>query len=543
VIHVEDPNELLAAARVALAEGDPLRVAGLWAEASARVVEPDDLFHWVLLLVEAGELELARAASARLPNDVDVGLFARAHALLAEADDEPSDLAEDPFDVDDAVLREAAPASDQVVVELFLRWFGGRRDLHARQWFDERRRRGGYRLVEQPLTRDVVRAHLAGRITVGQYLLYPDGSCSYGVVDLDVSSNALSEIAATGGRGASPLAYGPLRDYALRITDAAARLGLPLFPEDSGSRGLHLWLFLEPRRPARAVRALLAQVLATAGPQPAEVRAEVFPKQDRPGPKGLSSLVKLPLGLHQATMRPCRLLDERLAPIDDPLAALERLHPAPTDVIDAVLGRRVLVLPDLVEAGPLPALPRDTSGRSLAEALRAIEPGRAERDACEAMLAGCAVLRRIVRTAYDSRSLDPSHARALLYTIGLVGPASELAGEVFATAGVSRKELDRARAGIPSPTGCKKLRRLGLVEPPDCPCSAGEGAQPYATPALFAVGARPPAPPTWTPFAAWLDGQPGPAGDPMVEIAARLARIDERLEHLTRRSDDGQEPE
>lgn len=528
-------NELLAAAGAALADGDPEKVAELWVVASAGRVGPEARFRWALLLVEAGERDRALAACAEL---ADASLTRKVRSVLDD-ESETDDEAEDVFDVTDSVLREAAPDSDQAVIELFLRWFGGRRDLYARQWFDERRRRGGYRLVEQPLTTWVARAHLAGSFTIGQYLLFPDGSCAYGVVDLDLSPNALAEIEASEGRGASPVLYGPLRDYALKIAASAARLGLPMWSEDSGARGVHLWIFFEPRRRARAVRSLLAQIVASAGPQPAEVRAEIFPKQDRLGPKGLSALVKLPLGLHRATMRPCRLLDDRLEPIADPLVALERLGPAPTDVVDAVLGRRVLVLPELVEPGPPPALPKVTSGRTLAEALRAIEPGRPERDACETMLAGCAVLERIVRLAYAERRLEPDHARALLYTFGLVGPACALADDLFATAGISRKELDRARAGLPSPTGCKRLRRLGLADQPDCPCPASEGAQPYATPALFAVGAHPPAPPRWSPFSAWLEDQPGPAGDPITEIASRLESIDARLERLEHRPMDG----
>ncbi|MBI4704610.1 MAG: hypothetical protein HY744_26195 [Deltaproteobacteria bacterium] len=339
---MEDPLE---AARAALSGNEPEHVAELWREADARALDPGRRFEWLLLLLEAGDAATASAAAGALAG---TEWEARAAALLeaGEADDTPAgaEPAEDDVEVDE-VLRLAAPDTDAALVERFLRWFGGRKDLHARQWYDERRRRSGYRLVEEPLTAEVARLHLAGRLTLGQYLLFPDGSCAFGVVDLDLSASALAELRATRGDAVRPVEHGPLRDYALRLVEAARRLGLGLFAEDSGGRGLHLWLFFEPRRPARAVRALLGQLVVAAGSQPPDVAVEIFPKQDRPGPKGLSSLVKLPLGIHQATLRRCALLDEKLDPVEDPWAALDRLRAAAPDVVDDVLGRRLVIMP------------------------------------------------------------------------------------------------------------------------------------------------------------------------------------------------------
>src|SRR5439155_13903136 len=119
------------------------------------------------------------------------------------------------------------------------------------------------------------------------------------------------------------------------------------------------------------------------------------------------SLVKLPLGLHQATLRRCALLDDRLQPIAGAAEALVRIAAAPSDAVDAVLGRRVLPLPapQLDPAGPVP-LPPGGSARSLAEALRAIEPGREERDACERILAGCGILAALVKKAFEEHRLS-----------------------------------------------------------------------------------------------------------------------------------------
>jgi hypothetical protein len=486
---------------------------------------------WWLLLASAGLLAEAEAVASSL---ADPNLAADAHRLLA-GEAPAADPAPEPDDVFALDHGPAPRRAADTTVETFLRWFGGRRDLYARQWYDERRRRSGYRPIREPLTPKVARDHLDGRTTIGQYLLDPDGRCAYGVIDLDLSGDALAALPSPSSEEApSALAHAGLRTHATRLVEAASRLQLPLFAEDSGGRGIHLWLFLEPRRPARAVRALLGQIVAAAGPQPPDVGVELFPKGDRPGPQGLSTLVKLPLGLHQVTLRRCHLLDARLEPVLDPDEALARLAVAPPDAVEALLGRRVVPLPapDLAPAPPpAPPVPTDPTPRSLAEALRAIEPGPEQRAAEERMLAGCTILRSLVARAYERHRLEPDEARAVLYTLGLVGRQGGLVEEVFATAGLGRKELERVRRGLPSPAGCARLRRLAGPGA-TCDCPPGLPTLPYPTPAGFAVGERPPSPRPSTAFAAWLDADAPPVQEPLSAIGDALRRIEERLERL-----------
>lgn len=526
---------LLFEAWDAASQGDRERVLELFSRVDLAALGDTERLRWCLLLAEAGELKPARDLATTVADPSGVELL---RSLLGpEAFPKPDAVAEDEEDGFDPFALDLPPRArpaDERIVELFLRWFGGRRDLYARQWFDERRRRNGYRPVEAPLTAEVVRAHLEGRITVGQYLLFPDATCSFAAIDLDLGASALEAVRAARGPEVSPLEHAELRAFALRLIDAGARLGLPLFPEDSGGRGLHLWLFLEPRRPARAARALLSQVLSAAGPVPPEVGVELFPKQERVGPRGLSSLVKLPLGVHLATLRRCALLDERLVAIEDPREALERLRAPEAATVEALLARRVVALPapELAPLEAVPELPQGSSPRSLAEALRAVSAGREEKDACERMLSGCAPLAAIVRRAFEERRLAADEARAVVYTLGLVGPSCALAEETLAAAQASTKELHRVRRGLPSPMGCAKLRAIAREASGDCPCAAVAKAQPYATPAVLAVGSRAPAPPRAAPFAAWLEADESAVQSPIDAIGEVLARIEQRLARL-----------
>lgn len=521
------------AARLALAQGDSTAMLA-WAKSTS--ASDADRFEAALLLAEHGHLEGARSAGERIG---DGALAAELAALLAG---EPGDALDG--DDDDDGWKELEPrhaTRSEQLEELFLRWFGGRRDLYASQWHDERRQRGGYRPVERPLTSTVARAHLDGRSTVGQYVLFPDGTVSFGVIDLDLDAGVHATWRATRGDAPSPAEHPAVRAYALALLRAGRQLGVPLFGEDSGGKGIHLWAFFQPRTSARNARELLGAIVRAAGPQPPELGVELFPKQETPGPRGLSSLVKLPLGIHQKTGRRCPLLDDDLRAIDSPDAALCRLTPVPPEALGAILGRRLVLLPspELDRREPVPPAERPVATTAvLAECLRAIpedeEPTRAER-----VLTMCDALRVLVHRAHEERKLEPSEARAIAYTLGLLGRVPRTAREAFAQAQVSSKELDRLQHGLPPPMGCAKLRAIAKM-------AACRGclpkAMPYATPVLHALGSgalpeqRRPA------YLDVLDGHL--AEDPMETIGASLRRIEEKVDTLVapRRSADEPDP-
>jgi len=510
----------------AIADGDEAFARRLLEEALASAPGPGDARRgWVAaaLLGDAALQEGFAAAGGAGGTEEDPG---------AEPEDDPLDA---------EVETRALGADDSATIDLFLKRLGGRRDLYAEQRV-ERGGRVAYRPVREPFTPDAVRAHLAGTRTLGQYLLHPDGTCSFGVLDLDVSADALARLRAVRGDAARPVDDGNAADCLRRLLDAGRRLGLRLFAFDSGGRGVHAWIFLEPRKPARAVRALLATIVDAAGAAPADVSLEVFPKQETPGPKGLSSLVKLPLGVHRRTLRRCSLLDDSLAEVADTGEALRRLEPADPKAVDAVLSRRVVPLcsPELVPPENAPQAPEDAGRcRDLAEALRTIPPGHACRMAERAIAEGCALVRGLADRAFERRRLSPEEARALVFTLGAVGREPGWAEEVLAAGQASPRALAQVRKGRTSPMGCRKLRLLVPDLAGGCPCPMESQAEPYATPALHALGTRP------APRSVPLIGALPPVfDDPLLTIGTALERIEERLGRLEgARADGGETPE
>jgi hypothetical protein len=131
-------------------------------------------------------------------------------------------------------------------------------------------RDGSYWRVTEPLVLPRLAAHLAGRWTLGTYVLDASSHCSFAVFDVD------------GVDGLACLA---------ELAEELLREGVPTLLEAS-RRGGHLWVHLVEPTPAQLVRAWLLPYAEASG-------VELYPKQDWLAPFGSGSLIRLPLGVHQ----------------------------------------------------------------------------------------------------------------------------------------------------------------------------------------------------------------------------------------------------
>ncbi len=136
----------------------------------------------------------------------------------------------------------------------------------------------------QPLTSDLVEAHIAGNITLGAMLLQPSAhNAKAGAIDIDCPRDAADLHSALA--------------LAKKIQQVGSDRGLYSYIEFSGNRGFHLWLFAaEPLPGATWIRAL-KNLAATAGFQ----AKEIFPND----PLKESKCIKLPGGLHLKSRRRC----------------------------------------------------------------------------------------------------------------------------------------------------------------------------------------------------------------------------------------------
>lgn len=125
---------------------------------------------------------------------------------------------------------------------------------------------GSYRRVGRALTSADVRAHLAGKHSLGTYVMDEQGRCSYAVFDAD-SADGLQVLR--------------------RVQVQLAEQGIVSYLERA-RRGAHLWPFVRAPMLASQVRAWLFPYCPDG--------VEFYPKQAEG--VGYGSLIRLPLGVH-----------------------------------------------------------------------------------------------------------------------------------------------------------------------------------------------------------------------------------------------------
>ncbi|MFH1614467.1 MAG: hypothetical protein ABIG61_05230 [Planctomycetota bacterium] len=115
-------------------------------------------------------------------------------------------------------------------------------------------RTGKVRQVKEPVTEEVIRAHLTGKQSYGVYLL---AGKKTGALAVDFDQDDLS----------LPIAY----------VAGARRYDISAYIETSKSKGYHVWIFFEQSGvTARKARLVAAKILTDMG----KPQTEVFPKQD-----------------------------------------------------------------------------------------------------------------------------------------------------------------------------------------------------------------------------------------------------------------------
>jgi hypothetical protein len=134
---------------------------------------------------------------------------------------------------------------------------------------------GSYICVKEPLTQNLIQAHLQGEITLGVYLLDPNSQACFIVIDADDEDQM---------------------DKLLETARSMEEDNIPYYLERS-RRGGHLWLFFEKSMPGIDVRRFGQGVMTAHGLE----EIELYPKQDQLG-DGPGSLVRMPFGVHRKDM-------------------------------------------------------------------------------------------------------------------------------------------------------------------------------------------------------------------------------------------------
>jgi len=151
---------------------------------------------------------------------------------------------------------------DKSTVDAFQKLFKGREDA----WGSVEGRSN-----KEPVTRELYKAHLEGKTSLGIYPLLDDGTCNFFGIDQDRKDTAT----------------------VLAIRQEFNHLGLSVYCADSKSKGHHIFGFADPSEPfvAKEIRRVCFYVL-----DKVKAQCEVFPKQDFLDPEmvPLGNYINLP---------------------------------------------------------------------------------------------------------------------------------------------------------------------------------------------------------------------------------------------------------
>ncbi|HNS10285.1 MAG TPA: CRISPR-associated primase-polymerase type A1 [Candidatus Ozemobacteraceae bacterium] len=361
---------------------------------------------------------------------------------------------------------------DEDFMERYLQLFDGREGVHARQC-RFKGRKFGYMPVHCGLDKDLLKSHLAGDQTLGLYLVKQDNSARLMAIDLDIAKSYLNSYLHSANE--QKRIRKKLFEVTTGLLGIAENAGFELLIESSGYKGVHLWAFSDFAVPARHWRLLGKWLVEQLPCMPAEIQAEVFPKQEIVAEKGLGNLVKLPLGIHQASGRRSLFLERNtFRPWPMQREALENLQPITRSEFEEILGRITLTgVKDNVHteasfiespASLSPARRASADLRPDPELSLRVKMRLPERFTVEIeqVLAGCRPLCEILNRAVQSGHIEPEWRHVFIYIFATMGEE----GKVFihqVMSQLSNYDPDRVNAEMravpPTTMSCGKIRK------------------------------------------------------------------------------------
>ncbi len=206
-------------------------------------------------------------------------------------------------------------------INILLELFQGRKDIYAKQWIRQDGK-SGYQTVRSPLTKDLWKQHLDGEHTLGFYPMHSDSTCKHLVFDLDVTRQARDDVVPAEND------LDAWRDFiwihVKKLRQQLQSLAMPYCIENSGYKGLHVWLFFNEPVPA-SMLVLFARKILDHVTTPPGLHWEYFPNQPHIREGALGCLVKLPFGIHKASSQRCFFLDNQGQPVYELSDAIQHI--------------------------------------------------------------------------------------------------------------------------------------------------------------------------------------------------------------------------
>nr|WP_296824626.1 DEAD/DEAH box helicase family protein [Sulfurovum sp.] len=231
-------------------------------------------------------------------------------------------------------ISQSSTLSQEDKITLFKSLFIGREDVYAQYWIKSDGTNKGYfpktytykGTDYKPLTSEVIRKHLEGKIRLGTYAVVDQVMARFLVIDLDKKS---------------------FIEDARAIHTVSQNLKLtPLFEISKSGNGIHIWYFFEI--PVRAVNArrlgdmILTKAMDISIGIDMKSYDRMFPNPDFVAPDALGNLIALPLHYGSRSENKTVFVDiDTLTPYDNQWSLLQEADRITAQQLDTILNTHI----------------------------------------------------------------------------------------------------------------------------------------------------------------------------------------------------------
>lgn len=352
------------------------------------------------------------------------------------------------------------------------RLFVGREDLFAKEELDGN---GGRKVVSdlRPLTEQIIKDHLQGKITIDTYVQRPNATVRYLVCDVDVCKHVLLRV----DRGSDEYrAYlQKALDTASGIKNASAKMGLSAYIEYSGNRGYHVWILFTEWIPTRYAN-MLSEIIEGAIGASADISIEFFPNKTRIKAGKYGQAIKLPYGIHGKTGERSYFLDEAGMPLLEVNKAIDSFAKAALSDIKKIIAANTKVQ----ESAEKKEVDMDISAFGDLDSL------------ISEVLYKCSLMRYLCLKAVKTNYLNHFERLTILYVFGHLGTeGKEFVHKVMSfTLNYKFNVTESFIRRMPEkPISCVKLRDQykQLTAEFGCSCNFKRNKNCYPSPVLHAI--------------------------------------------------------
>lgn len=358
-------------------------------------------------------------------------------------------------------------------IERFMKLFIGREDLYCKEVLGKNRRRS-FEMQAVPLSKQILVDHLRGKETIGTYIQRSNATVHYMIVDIDI----LKKIMLQYERGDSE--YQAYMEKAWKIVNKILKsfheFGVQGYPEYSGCRGYHVWLFFREWIPVRYANMLAEVLQVKLGEIDEGISIEIFPNKTRVKPGRFGQAVKMPYGIHTRTGERSHFLDDNGKPVEELDAFLDSIATFSLSAVKKILAANTkqkvqasdkMVEVDLEEFGSVP--------ENIME-----------------ILEKCNLMRYLCHKSLKTSYLTHFERLSILYVFGHMGETGqEFVHQIMSyTLNYQYNITDKFIKRIPAkPVSCIKLREQYKMITAEygCNCNFHQSKNCYPSPVLHAI--------------------------------------------------------